>query len=67
MLSEKEIIKKQEQRISEMEQYIFALHEENKLQRELIEMLQKENSLIQKHYEDYVNAVHKMMNDLDSK
>lgn len=67
MSLEKEIIKKQEQRISEMEQYISALEDENKLQREFIEMLQKENSLLQKHYEDYVEAVHRMMKDLDSK
>lgn len=66
MLSEKEIIRKQEKHILEMEQYISALEEENELQRQLVEMLQQQNSVLQQHYEKYVDAVHQMMNDLES-
>lgn len=65
MLSEKEIIKKQEEHIKEMEQYIFTLEEENKVQKELIEMLERHNSVLQQHYDQYVDTVHRMMNDLE--
>lgn len=66
MLSEKEIIKKQEKHIKEMEQYIFTLEKENKLQKQLIEMLEQHNSVLQQHYDQYVDTVQRMMNDLES-
>lgn len=61
MKSEKEIIKEQDKQIQEMEHYISALEKENKLQKELIEMLTRQNDVLQRHYEEYVETVHRMM------
>lgn len=66
MKTDKEIMKEQAKRIQEMEQYISTLEEENTLQRQLIEMLNRQNSVLQKNYEEYVDMVHRMMNDFES-
>lgn len=62
--SYKNAIKKQEDYIREMENYISLLEEENNLQKQLIAKLQEENSMLQKQYGDYTKAVHQMMNGL---
>ncbi len=56
--------KKQEEYIHEMENYIFFLETQNKLQKQLIENLQEENSVMQQQYEKYTNLVNRMMEDL---
>lgn len=66
MKTEKETIKEQKKQIQEMEHYISALEEENKLQKELVEMLTRQNSVLQQHYEEYVGTVHRMMKDFES-
>lgn len=66
MLSEKEIIRTQEKHIREMEQYISALEKENNVQKQLIEMLEQQASVLQQHYDEYVDTVHRMMNDIES-
>lgn len=48
-----------------MEEYIFTLEEENKLQKQVIEMLEQHNCVLQQHYDQYVDTVHRMMNDLE--
>lgn len=58
--------KKQEQRIQEMGQVIFLLEEENSLQRQLIEKLQKENSLLEKRAGEYLETMHRMLQDIHS-
>lgn len=63
--SPKNVIKKQEDYIQEMENYISLLEEESNLQRQLIAKLQEENRVLHKQYGDYVEAVHQMMKDLD--
>ena len=55
--------KKQEERIQEMEQVISLLEEENSLQRQLIEKLEKENRMLQKHADDYSAAMRQMLED----
>lgn len=56
-------IKKQEERIQEMEQVISLLDEENSLQRQLIEKLEEENRILQKHADDYSAAMRQMLED----
>lgn len=51
------IIKKQEQRIREMEQVMELLEKENSAQRELIRCLKRENELLQ----NYTDAVRDIM------
>ena len=55
--------KKQEERIREMEQVICLLEEENSLQRQLIEKLEEENRMLQKHANDYSAAMRQMLED----
>lgn len=66
MKTDKEIIKEQEKQIQEMERYISALEKENTMQRQLIEMLEQQNTVLQQHYEEYVDMVHRMMKDFES-
>jgi len=49
-----------------MEQYISALEKENVLQRQMIEMLEQQNTVLQQHYKEYVDKVHQMMKDFES-
>lgn len=56
-------LKKQEERIQEMEQVISLLEEENSLQRQLIEKLEEENQMLQKHANDYSAAMRQMLED----
>lgn len=56
-------IKKQEECIREMEQVISLLEKENSLQRQLIEKLQEENLMLQKHVDDYSGTMRKMLED----
>lgn len=55
--------KKQEECIREMEQVISLLEEENSLQRQLIEKLEEENRVLQKHANDYSKAMRQMLED----
>lgn len=57
-------LKKQEAYIQEMENYISVLETQNELQRQLIEKLQEENSMIQRQYEEYTSLVRRMMDEL---
>lgn len=66
MKTDKEIIKEQEKQIYEMEQYISALEKENALQKQLAEMLEQQNTVLQQHYEEYADTVHRMMKDFES-
>lgn len=66
MKTDKELLKEQKKQMQEMEQYISVLEEENTLQKQLIEMLQKQNAVLQQHYEEYVDTVHQMMKDFES-
>lgn len=59
-------LKKQEERIREMEQIISLLEEENSLQRQLIEKLQEENRTLTRHMDDYSDAVRRMLKDFHS-
>lgn len=63
---DKEIIKEQAKQIQEMERYISDLEKENTMQRQLIEMLEQQNTVLQQHYEKYVDMVHRMMKDFES-
>lgn len=56
-------MKKQEERIRELEQVISLLEEENSLQRQLIENLEEENRMLQKHVDDYSGAMRQMLGD----
>lgn len=66
MKTEKEIIREQEKYIQEMEHYISILEEANAQQKQSIEMLEQPNMVLQHHYEQYVNTVHRMMKDFES-
>ena len=58
-------LREQEERIKEMEQIISLLKEENSLQRQLIEKLQEENRMLNKHLDDYLGTVNQMLKDFD--
>lgn len=66
MKTDKEIIKEQEKQIYEMKQYISALEQENALQKQLAEMLERQNTVLQQHYKEYVDKVHQMMKDFEA-
>jgi len=57
-------LKEQEGRIQEMERMISLLEEENGLQRQLIERLEEENSVLEKHAQKYLETMHKMLEDI---
>lgn len=56
--------KEQEGRIQEMEQMISLLEDENSLQRQLIERLKEENSVLEKHAQKYLETMRKMLEDI---
>lgn len=56
----------QEARIQEMEQVISLLEEENSLQRQLIEKLRMENSLLEKRAGEYLETMRRMLEDIHS-
>lgn len=60
----KNALKKQEDYIQEMENYISVLEAQNEQQRQLIEKLLEENSMIQRQYEEYTSLVRRMMDEL---
>jgi len=57
-------LKEQEGRIQEMEWMISLLEEENGLQRQLIERLKEENSVLEKHAQKYLETMHTMLEDI---
>lgn len=57
-------LKEQEGRIQEMERMISLLEEENSLQRQLIERLKEENSVLEKHAQKYLETMRKMLEDI---
>lgn len=57
-------LKEQEGRIQEMERIISLLEEENSLQRQLIERLKEENSVLEKQAQKYLDTMHKMLEDI---
>ena len=54
------ILKKQQEYIQDMEQYIAVLERENFQQKQMIEMLEEQNRVLQKNYNEYVSMVHRM-------
>ncbi len=57
-------LKEQEGRIREMERIISLLEEENSLQRQLIERLKEENSVLEKQAQKYLETMRKMLVDI---
>lgn len=57
-------LKEQEGRIHEMEQVISLLEKENSLQRQLIEKLKEENSVLEKQAQRYLETMRKMLEDI---
>lgn len=57
-------LKEQEGRIREMERIISLLEEENSLQRQLIERLKEENSVLEKQAQKYLETMRKMLEDI---
>ena len=53
-------LEEQEGRIREMERIISLLEEENSLQRQLIEGLKEENSVLEKQAQKYLETMRKM-------
>ncbi len=60
----KKALDEQEGRIREMERMITLLEEENSLQRQIIEKLQEENSVLEKHAHKYLETVRAMLEDI---
>lgn len=60
----KKALEAQEGRIREMEQMISLLEEENSLQRQIIERLREENSMLEKHAQEYLETMHRMLEDI---
>ena len=56
---------KQEKRIQEMEQAISLLEEENDLQRQLIGKLREENRMLEKHAQECLDTMRRMLKDID--
>ena len=57
-------LEEQEGRIREMERIISLLEEENSLQRQLIEGLKEENSVLEKQAQKYLETMRKMLEDI---
>lgn len=57
-------LEEQEGRIKEMERIISLLEEENSLQRQLIEGLKEENSVLEKQAQKYLETMRKMLEDI---
>lgn len=60
----KKALEAQEGRIREMEQMISLLEEENSLQQQIIEGLREENSMLEKHAQEYLETMHRMLEDI---
>ena len=60
----KKALAAQEGRIQEMERMISLLEEENSLQRQIIERLLDENSVLEKHAQEYLETMHRMLEDI---
>ncbi len=60
----KKALEEQEGRIQEMERMITLLEEENSLQRQIIEKLQEENSVLEKHAQKYLETMRAMLEDM---
>ena len=57
-------LEEQEGRIREMERIISLLEEENSLQRQLIDGLKEENSVLEKQAQKYLETMRKMLEDI---
>ncbi len=60
----KKALDEQEGRIREMERMITLLEEENSLQRQIIEKLQEENSVLERHAQKYLETMRAMLEDM---
>ncbi len=60
----KKALDEQEGRIREMERMITLLEEENSLQRQIIEKLQEENSVLEKHAQKCLETMRAMLEDM---
>lgn len=60
----KKALEEQEGRIQEMERIISLLEKENSLQRQIIEKLQEENSVLEKHAQKYLETMRAMLADI---
>lgn len=61
---DKKALEEQEGRIQEMERIISLLEKENSLQRQIIEKLKEENSVLEKHAQEYLETMRKMLEDI---
>lgn len=57
-------LEEKEGRIREMERVISLLEEENSLQRQIIETLKEENSVLEKHAQEYLETMRRMLEDI---
>lgn len=60
----KKALEEQEGRIQEMERIISLLEKENSLQRQVIEKLKEENSVLEKHAQEYLETMRRMLEDI---
>lgn len=60
----KKALEEQEGRIQEMERIISLLEKENSLQRQIIEKLKEENSVLEKHAQEYLETMRRMLEDI---
>lgn len=60
----KKAVREQEGRIREMERMVSLLEEENSLQRQIIEKLREENSVLEKHAQEYLETMRRMLEDI---
>lgn len=61
---DKKALEEQEGRIQEMERIISLLEKENSLQRQIIEKLKEENSVLEKHAQEYLETMRRMLEDI---
>lgn len=60
----KKALEEQKGRIQEMERIISLLEKENSLQRQIIEKLKEENSVLEKHAQEYLETMRRMLEDI---
>lgn len=60
----KKALEEQKGRIQEMERIISLLEKENSLQRQIIEKLEEENSVLEKHAQEYLETMRRMLEDI---
>lgn len=60
----KKALEEQEGRVQEMERIISLLEKENSLQRQIIEKLKEENSVLEKHAQEYLETMRRMLEDI---